>query len=61
MNKDEVIKYANKIDNIVGQKEIGKAHVSNEIISDYYTKSAFYYKKFHSSEGAMHLPISSLA
>ena len=58
MNKDELMKYSSRIYNIVGEKLIIEETISNEVISDYYAKSAFYYKKFHSSEGAMHLPIS---
>lgn len=58
MTKDELIKYTATINNIVGAKLIKEENISSQIISDYYSKSAFFYKKYHSPEGAMHLPIS---
>lgn len=58
MNYNELKKYCKIIYGIAGKEFIYAENVSNETISDYYSKSAFYFEKFHSSEGAMHLPIS---
>jgi len=58
MNYNELKNYCTIIYGIVGKELIDAGNVSNETISDYYSKSAFFYEKFHSSEGAMHLPIS---
>ncbi|MBN2615195.1 MAG: methyltransferase domain-containing protein [Bacteroidales bacterium] len=58
INDKELKKYCRKIYTVVGEKLIKEEQVSSEIVSNYYSKSAFYYKKFHSPEGAIHLPVS---
>ncbi len=58
MNDEELAYYCQKICSIVGEQVIREESVSTEVIRDYYSKSAFYYKKFHSPEGAMHVPIA---
>ncbi len=58
MKHEELEKYCKLIHHISGKEIVEKEEVSNNVVSDYYSKSAFFYKKFHSKEGAMHLPIS---
>ena len=58
MNPEELENYCQLIYKLSGKESIEGEVISNSIVSDYYSKSAFFYKKFHSKEGAMHLPIS---
>ena len=58
MKQEEIEKYSQIIYNLSGKESIESEVISNNIVSDYYSKSAFFYKKFHSKEGALHLPIS---
>lgn len=55
MTPDEVKKYCETIYKIIGKNRLNKT--SSEVIVDYYTKSAFFYRKFHSKQGAMHFPV----
>lgn len=57
MNYNDLEKYVNTIYTIVGNNTIINQPISNKTISNYYSKSAFLYKTFHSKEGAMHFPI----
>ena len=58
MEKSELNKYILKFHSLVKSELLSENLITSEIVIDYYPKSAFYYKKFHSSGGAMHLPIS---
>lgn len=58
MNNKELKKYCSKINYIVGKNTINTEDVSNDVVTDYYTKTDLLYRKFHSKEGAMHFPIS---
>ncbi|WP_235297160.1 class I SAM-dependent methyltransferase [Portibacter marinus] len=58
MTKDDLAFYNAKIAGVVGSEEHFDKSFSNDVLDDYYTKSAFFYKKFHSPDGAMHLPIA---
>ncbi len=58
MNIDKFARSCDKIYRIVGEPVINGEDVSEQVIRSYYTHSSFYYRKFHSPEGAMHVPVS---
>lgn len=58
MTQEEIQHYCTAIYRIVGERAVERAEVSPQVIRDYYAQSAFYYRKFHSPEGAMHMPIA---
>ena len=57
MTYQELEKYCKIIEEIAGPRIEAEKDATSDIISDYYSKSSFFYRKFHSAEGAMHLPI----
>ena len=57
MNYEDLKKYCSIIYGIVGEKSISNEKITNSVVSNYYLKSAFFYRNAHSPEGAMHLPI----
>ena len=57
MNEKELEKYCDVIYDIISKDTIVNTNGSNKVICDYYKKSSFFYRNFHSKEGAMHLPI----
>lgn len=58
MTHQELESYFGKLKRVAGDKLGKELTTTHSTVTDYYSKSAFYYKKFHSPEGAMHLPIS---
>lgn len=57
MTYPELERYCHAIYDIVGKDTVVNTRMSTEVIRDYYQKSSFLYRNFHSKEGAMHLPI----
>jgi SAM-dependent methyltransferase len=57
MTSAELARYCNIIRAIAGPS-LDAEKVSTEIVRRYYQKSSFFYRKFHSPEGAMHLPMA---
>ncbi len=58
MNYEKLEEYCSRIYKIVPKVAVYNENMSSEVVENYYSKSAFFYKKFHSPDGAMHLPIS---
>ncbi len=58
MNTTMLADHCQRIYNIVGADTIHGEGISEQVIRSYYTKSSFFYRKFHSPEGAMHVPVS---
>lgn len=57
MTSTELARYCSVIRSIAGSS-LDTGNVSTEIVRRYYQKSSFFYRKFHSPEGAMHLPMA---
>ena len=58
MTEELLSKYGQKLDIIFPQNDCLKAAPTFQTVKDYYTTSGNYYTRFHSPEGALHLPIS---
>ncbi len=58
MTKKELKKYCHKFNRIVPVDEIAKGEPTSQTVKEYYTISGAYYTRFHSAEGALHLPVS---
>lgn len=59
MNQQEMAKYCQRLYKIMNQASIQKEQVTSAVVNDYYKDSAFFYRRFHSKQGAMHLPIAA--
>jgi SAM-dependent methyltransferase len=57
MHHTELKKYCDIIYSLVGKGSVTE-RTSPKVVNEYYYKSTFFYKKFHSPEGAMHFPVS---
>lgn len=57
MTNDNIDQHINNLYKIVDKRTIFENLNSPRSVAEYYHKSAFLYKKFHSPAGAMHLPI----
>lgn len=57
MTPNDLARYCSTIHRLAGKQVIDAAQPSQQVITHYYRKSSRYYRKFHSPEGAMHLPI----
>lgn len=51
--------YLAQIEDIFPTKEILRQHINRSFICDYYTKSSFAYKLFHSKEGSVHMALNA--
>ncbi|MGB0176688.1 MAG: class I SAM-dependent methyltransferase, partial [Owenweeksia sp.] len=58
MNTDILADHCQRIYTIAGADTIDREEVSDQVIRSYYTRSSFFYRKMHSPEGAMHVPVS---
>lgn len=58
IKQSELQRYCNRIITIAGSKRVNNETISSDVVTKYYTQSAFYYRKFHSPQGAMHLSVS---
>ncbi len=58
MKRNELKLYLTKFHSLVNSGFLNQEKITDKVVIDYYSRSAFYYRKFHSSKGAMHLPVS---
>jgi len=58
MDHTQLRTYCKRVYQAAGKATIQADQASTGSVKRYYTQSAFWYRKFHSDEGAMHLPIA---
>lgn len=57
ISQEKLSYYTKKLRRIAGLDSLNEEIIDSEVVSNYYKISSFYYRNFHSSKGAMHLPI----
>lgn len=57
MKPEELELFLQRTDKITGKNWLQKTTSTAEDIARYYTKTRYFFQKFHSAEGAMHFPI----
>lgn len=58
ISQEKLSYYTKLLQSIGGLSSLDKERIDSHIVTSYYKISSFYYRNFHSSEGAMHLPIA---